>query len=270
MVYNNFNIFHQPINTLHSDTDTPNRVFDIMEKLEEYSYFDLSQELRNNNQICSLCDEVFMDNERVKIFSCNQHIFHLNCIKDFIKNKIDSVKCPLCNQSLNVNDINGPSLSLNIDAPPLNPRNYSRRDDLNIERRHQINLSNSRNNGEVVNNRLNNFHNLHFSGRIRNLLQQLGEIRLHLNNTKKGLNKDILDNMEIAKIKDVDKLDVDKKKCTICLENYVNGDETIALPCIHIFHANCIKTWLKENNSCPICKNEIKFENQEFNENGEL
>ena len=61
-----------------------------------------------------------------------------------------------------------------------------------------------------------------------------------------------------------------KKKCTICLEDYVNGDNSIALPCIHIFHANCIKTWLKENNSCPICKNEIKYENEELDLNGEF
>ena len=92
----------------------------------------------------------------------------------------------------------------------------------------------------------------------------------HLNSLKKGLDKNILDNMEISKIKDVDKLDADKKKCTICLEDYVNGDNSIALPCIHIFHANCIKTWLKENNSCPICKNEIKYENEELDLNGEF
>ena len=82
----------------------------------------------------------------------------------------------------------------------------------------------------------------------------------------KGLNKEILDNMEISKIKDVEKLDNDKKKCTICLENYVNGDNTIALPCIHIFHADCIKTWLKNKTTCPMCKYEIKYENEGFNE----
>ena len=84
-----------------------------------------------------------------------------------------------------------------------------------------------------------------------------------------GLNKEILDNIEISKIKDVGKLDNDKKKCTICLEDYVNGDDSIALPCIHIFHANCIKTWLKNQNTCPICKYEIKYEIENI-ENDEI
>jgi hypothetical protein len=80
---------------------------------------------------------------------------------------------------------------------------------------------------------------------------------------KKGLNKNILDNMVITKMKNVEKLDNDKKKCTICLENYKDGDDFIALPCIHIFHSDCIKTWLKNQTTCPICKNEIKYDGYE-------
>ena len=104
--------------------------------------------------------------------------------------------------------------------------------------------------------------------RINDILNRLRSMNIgdDFSFGKKGLDKNILDNMEISKIKDIDKLDIDKKKCTICLENYVNGDDSIALPCIHIFHAECIKTWLKDNNSCPICKNEIKFENEELND----
>ena len=75
--------------------------------------------------------------------------------------------------------------------------------------------------------------------------------------------------MVVAKIKDVEKLDNEKKQCAICLENYVNGDESIALPCIHIFHANCIKAWLRSHNNCPSCKSEIKYEMEDF-ENDEL
>ena len=237
-------------------------VDNIMDKLEEYNYFYLPQELKTENALCLICREAFGGNQRITIFSCKKHIFHYNCLKDHIKNNIDNIKCPTCNQSFDANDnisndMDSP-ISLNINAPPLNPRQYFLRRNPNMQMRPR---------NENVN-RISN--EITLSDRVRNLLQRLGEINSHLNKSKKGLDKNIIDNMEISIIKDVEKLDADKKKCIICLEEYVNGDNSIALPCIHIFHANCIKTWLKDNNSCPICKNEIKYENEELDVNGEF
>ena len=58
------------------------------------------------------------------------------------------------------------------------------------------------------------------------------------------------------KLESIDKLGPEKKNCTICLENFEKNDKVINLDCLHMFHDNCIKTWLKKNNYCPICKNE--------------
>ena len=58
-------------------------------------------------------------------------------------------------------------------------------------------------------------------------------------------------------IDSVDKLDGDKKDCTICLNSFKHGDKALILPCIHIFHTNCIKKWFKTQNTCPICKFKI-------------
>ena len=40
---------------------------------------------------------------------------------------------------------------------------------------------------------------------------------------------------------------------------YEPDDEITPLPCDtrHIFHTKCIKDWLKNNNSCPLCKKPI-------------
>ena len=58
-------------------------------------------------------------------------------------------------------------------------------------------------------------------------------------------------------IDSVDKLDGDKKDCTICLNSFKHGDKALILPCIHIFHTDCIKNWFKTQNTCPICKFKI-------------
>lgn len=89
------------------------------------------------------------------------------------------------------------------------------------------------------------------------------------NISEKGLEKDIIDNMEIFEIKNVEKLDEEKKNCLIFFENNKDGDKCIALPCMHIFHADCIKTWVKDHNTCPICKKDIIYENEEVVNNFE-
>ena len=38
---------------------------------------------------------------------------------------------------------------------------------------------------------------------------------------------------------------------------FVKNDEIMNLPCVHIFHSNCIKKWMKRQDICPICKNKI-------------
>lgn len=72
-----------------------------------------------------------------------------------------------------------------------------------------------------------------------------------------GIDKITIENLPISKIKDINKLDEEKKKCLICLENFQNGEYTRILPCIHIFHSDCIKKWMKTKKMCPICKYKI-------------
>nr|XP_004512213.2 E3 ubiquitin-protein ligase MBR2-like isoform X1 [Cicer arietinum] len=42
--------------------------------------------------------------------------------------------------------------------------------------------------------------------------------------------------------------------CTICQEDYVDGERIGRLDCRHIYHLDCIKQWLAVKNVCPICK----------------
>ncbi|ELQ40024.1 hypothetical protein MCOR02_010962 [Pyricularia oryzae] len=43
-------------------------------------------------------------------------------------------------------------------------------------------------------------------------------------------------------------------ECTICMDDLSLGDEATVLPCKHFFHGECVTIWLKEHNTCPICR----------------
>ncbi|KAH6856778.1 hypothetical protein B0I37DRAFT_306325 [Chaetomium sp. MPI-CAGE-AT-0009] len=51
-----------------------------------------------------------------------------------------------------------------------------------------------------------------------------------------------------------------KAECTICIDEINKGDEVSVLPCKHWYHGECVILWLKEHNTCPICR--MPIENQ--------
>lgn len=50
-----------------------------------------------------------------------------------------------------------------------------------------------------------------------------------------------------------------KDNCAICLGEFIKGEKVYYLPCIHCFHADCLREWNKKNKTCPNCKFEIKI-----------
>ncbi|XWS26503.1 hypothetical protein CRYUN_Cryun26dG0037400 [Craigia yunnanensis] len=53
-------------------------------------------------------------------------------------------------------------------------------------------------------------------------------------------------------------------ECAICKENLVVGDNMQELPCKHTFHPPCLKPWLDEHNSCPICRYELQTDDHDY------
>nr|CAB3453464.1 unnamed protein product [Digitaria exilis] len=53
-------------------------------------------------------------------------------------------------------------------------------------------------------------------------------------------------------------------ECAVCRENLVVDDKMQELPCKHLFHPPCLKPWLDENNSCPICRYELRTDDHAY------
>ncbi|CAM9412878.1 unnamed protein product [Chrysoparadoxa australica] len=46
----------------------------------------------------------------------------------------------------------------------------------------------------------------------------------------------------------------DSSLCSICLTDYVEGEDLTLLPCSHCFHVDCIARWASDSHYCPLCK----------------
>ena len=52
--------------------------------------------------------------------------------------------------------------------------------------------------------------------------------------------------------------------CSICLDDFVQGEEVKTLPCLHHYHTRCVGEWLRRQGrgvECPVCKTPV-FEGQ--------
>ncbi|XP_010132016.1 PREDICTED: RING finger protein 11-like [Buceros rhinoceros silvestris] len=43
------------------------------------------------------------------------------------------------------------------------------------------------------------------------------------------------------------------RECVICMMDFVYGDPIRFLPCMHIYHLDCIDDWLMRSFTCPSC-----------------
>ena len=76
---------------------------------------------------------------------------------------------------------------------------------------------------------------------------------------KKGNVTDIINLLPVSDIEEESKMP-SELKCVICLEEFGVGDKFTALPCLHLFHFECIESYLKTKMQCPVCKLEITQE----------
>ena len=87
---------------------------------------------------------------------------------------------------------------------------------------------------------------------------------------KQVASKDFINSLSVQKVSP--ELVEKKTTCALCLDELILGEDMIELPCKdkHYFHikkeGGCpgIYPWLKENNTCPMCRHQFPFEEKEI------
>ncbi len=52
--------------------------------------------------------------------------------------------------------------------------------------------------------------------------------------------------------------EIELPSCSICLSDVEMREETAMIPCGHMFHWSCLSDWLNRQNTCPLCRFEVK------------
>jgi len=87
-------------------------------------------------------------------------------------------------------------------------------------------------------------------------------------NTKPPASQTFLRDMEVIWFDPEDPEDSQHKDedCPICGEAYKKGDKCHKMECNHFFHLDCLKTWLKKHNTCPMCRSDVLTDCPEYEE----
>ncbi|XP_034003864.1 E3 ubiquitin-protein ligase RNF6 [Trematomus bernacchii] len=73
----------------------------------------------------------------------------------------------------------------------------------------------------------------------------------------RGLTKEQIDNLVTRTYGQANLEGEIGRACSVCINEYAQGNKLRRLPCSHEFHIHCIDRWLSENNTCPICRQPI-------------
>ena len=139
----------------------------------------------------------------------------------------------------------------------VNNQRRNRENSSSLERRNAVRIPNVRNNQDI-------------RRRIRRILPELVEITLYSDGTP--VNTDLLQDVEIptnlsilrnnSTVSSYGNLNTTEDRCCICRENFRDTDIVRKInSCGHVFHINCVDTWLESNTTCPMCRHDIRDSN---------
>ena len=80
--------------------------------------------------------------------------------------------------------------------------------------------------------------------------------------TRKPADKRAVEKLPVLKIgkkhcKKGDDGKLEQPTCPVCVSEIELGESAMFMPCGHIFHPECLKPWLIDHNTCPVCRHEL-------------
>jgi len=75
--------------------------------------------------------------------------------------------------------------------------------------------------------------------------------------------KHVVDSLPLVKVDETTKEEA--IRCSVCLIDFeIDEENVIKLPCNHIYHKDCVTTWLTKHCTCPVCRYELAVEDTEY------
>ena len=198
------------------------------------------------------------------------------CKKEFyhIYEENEDIKCNYCGKTfcelLENEDTSNPSHPINFEPFILNPNNTTENNTNNINtnnnNRNIFEISSRRRSNRLFNLITNYFMIQNYNDNIDNIINQI-----MLNDTNKYGNppaaKNAIEKLKKYKINEENLKEFGiENSCAVCKDEFNIGEECLSMPCNHNFHENCLMPWLKERNSCPICRYELPTDDADFEE----
>ena len=78
-------------------SDFEKKKMELILEMDEYQYKHIQKYESRKETECAICLEEFKGTDMIKAFHKCEHIFHKNCLRDWLKKQ---VVCPLCKHDL--------------------------------------------------------------------------------------------------------------------------------------------------------------------------
>eukprot|EP01117_Protostelium_nocturnum_P004064 TRINITY_DN1534_c0_g1_i1.p1 TRINITY_DN1534_c0_g1~~TRINITY_DN1534_c0_g1_i1.p1 ORF type:complete len:416 (-),score=173.62 TRINITY_DN1534_c0_g1_i1:366-1613(-) len=98
------------------------------------------------------------------------------------------------------------------------------------------------------------FHN----GSFEDLLDYL--MRQHQPQGPPPTSKSVLNKLPVLSVDQ----EMTAETCLVCQENFQMEESALKLPCKHLFHKDCVTTWLEQHCTCPTCRYELPVDDKDY------